>query len=590
MWHRRILISVLSILWSICLSEVTLFDVGLTSYVTNLGDRGPSHIYLFYPSTTDDKYHSTTEVNLEYLFDEISTTGYDLKVNAVLNPTVNQGMHPIVAYLHGEGGFSLDTHTILTQLSAKGFVVVTADMPEYRVGDPVLGSAVQSFMGEVLASISHSCPSGTQEICDAMDFKKIVVLGPGVVDATCTLSSWTKLGLHPSAQLVLDGEVEVDFDCHPVEFDTQDVTFLAIGKEDLDSTFNQQVETLRDWTKEDTEMSAYILGFSQVPSLAAFTDLCEIAHQIRPLRHLAGTKTCSDIDQNDLNDAQTMTRGIISNILVHHFRNSPMTLPVNIFDPKDYSYLYRAIGEGLIKDAVGKLREDSSKVNILPNSSESAYSFRNTSALAVLPLIMVGVLYFTCGIGLCMSDCRNVKGICFDGLISQSFREVFSRRHSTQLSRNSSSQMGDFLRRLRSPSATPDTQVEHSTSSPKTVITYSTYDFLTGDKRSPTLNETPRSIYGSSRRNSVELISLDPGNIHNSNREPLIPSCDQRLTKTVKKMKDGLPRSEPSIKKQKRNLKISNQELYEALGSGTDSDGEETKPITNSELNKLLKV
>eukprot|EP00495_Collosphaeridae_sp_1-RS-2012_P008538 TRINITY_DN8504_c0_g1_i1.p1 TRINITY_DN8504_c0_g1~~TRINITY_DN8504_c0_g1_i1.p1 ORF type:complete len:315 (+),score=56.79 TRINITY_DN8504_c0_g1_i1:89-946(+) len=272
-----------------------------------------------------------------------------------------------------------------------GFVVLTADMPEYRVGDPVLASAVQSFMGEVLTSLSHSCPSGIQEICDAINFQSIVVLGPGVVDTTCTLSSWTKLGLHPSAQLVLEGQVEVDFDCHPVELDTQDVSFFAIGKEDLDSIFNEKVEKLRDWTEEDTEMSAYLLRFSQVPSLAAFTDLCEIAHQIRPIRHLAGTKTCSDIDQNDLNDVQTMTRVIISNILVHHFRNRPMTLPANNFDPKDYSYLYRAIGEGSIKDAVGKLTEDSSKVDILPNSSESAYSFRETTALAVLPLIMVGV-------------------------------------------------------------------------------------------------------------------------------------------------------------------------------------------------------
>jgi len=590
MWHRRVLISVLSILWSICRSELTLFDVGFTSYVTNLGDRGPSNVYLFYPRKTDGKYHTTTEVDLEYLFDEISTTGYDLKLEAVLNSPVKQGKYPIVAYLHGEGGFSLDTHTLLTQISAMGFVVVTADMPEYRVGDPVLASAVQSFMGQVLTSLSHSCPSGTKEICDAIDFKNIVVLGPGVVDTTCTLSSWTKLGLHPSAQLVLDGEVEVDFDCHPVEFDTQDVSFLAIGNHELNSIFNERVETLRDRTQEDTEMSAYLLGFPQVPYLAAFTNLCEIAHQIRPIRHLAGTKSCSDIDKNDLNDAQTMTRVIISNILVHHFRNSPMTSPVNNFDPKDYSYLYRAIGEGRIKDAVGKLNEDSSGVNILPNSSESAYSFRNTTALAVLPLIMVGVLYFTCGIGLCMSDCRNVKGICFDGLISQSFRDVFSRRHSTQLSRNSSSQMGEYLRRLRSQSATPDTQFEHSTSSPKTVITYSTFDFLTGDQRSPTPKETPRSTFGSSRRSSIELITLDQGNIRNSHKEPLIPSCEPRITKTVKKMKDGLPRSKPSIKKQKRNQKISNQELYEALGSGTDSDGEETKPITNSELNKLLKV
>jgi len=589
MWHKRILISVLSILWSICLGEVALFDVGLISYVNKLGDRGPGHVYFFYPSASDDKYHSTTDVDLEYLFNEVSTTGYDLQVKAVSNSPVIQGKYPIVAYLHGEGGFALDTHRILTHISSMGFVVVTADMPGYRVGDPVLASAVQSSMGEVLTTISHSCPSEALEICDAMDFKNIVALGPGVVDATCTLNSWTKLGLHPSAQLVLDGEIEVDLDCHPVEFDTQDVSLLAFGKKGLDSMFNEKVEMLRGWTEEDTKMSAYLLGFSEVPSLAAFTDLCEISHKIRPVRHLAGTKICSEIDQDDLNDAQTMTRAIISNILLHHYRNSPMTLPGDNFHPKDYPYyVYRAIGEGLIKDFVGKLDGDSSEVHILPAPSDSAYSFRNTTALAVLPLIMVGVLYFTCGIGLCMSDCRNVKGICFDGLISQSFREVFSRRHSTQLSRNSNSQMADYLRRMRSRSATPDTQVEHSTSSPRTVITYSTYDFLTGDKRSPTPRKTPRSECTNSRTHSIELISLDPGNV-NSQTEPLIPSCGPRIPKTVKKIKEGLPKSEPKIKNQKREQKISYQELYEALGSGPDSDGEETKPITNSEL-KLLKV
>jgi len=322
---KRINRSVLLVaLWTTCMGEP--FDVGMISYANNEDldgkqkTQGASHAHFLYPALLDeDSRPYMTRVNIEYLFNEISTSGYDLPISAVVNAPAAPGRYPIVAYLHGSGGFSLDSHTLLSQIAAMGFVVVTSDMPGYRVGDTVYASEIQEHMGSLLATIFHKCPPGAETVCAAMDTQHLSVVGPGVVDPMCTLDGWTKQGLHPSAQVFLDGDIEVDTSCHPVEFETQDFSFIAIGKRDLDSEFTGDVQKLLDWTTQDTGMSTYFLGIPEIASIAAFTDLCKLSHSFKALRHLSGTRTCSEINANDLDDAQSITRVTTSNILFHHF-------------------------------------------------------------------------------------------------------------------------------------------------------------------------------------------------------------------------------------------------------------------------------
>jgi len=589
MWHKRIRQSTLVIaLWSTCLGEP--FDVGLISYAN---DKGKSHTHLLYPALLDEDSHSsTTRVNIEYLFNEISTSGYDLSVSAVVNAPVAPGQYPIVAYLHGSGGFSLDSHTLLTQLAAMGFVVVTADMPGYLVGDTVYASDLQGHIGKLLASIFLNCPPGAEAVCEAMDNEHITVIGPGVVDPMCTLDGWTKEGVRPSAQVFLEGDIEVDTSCHPVEYDTQDFSIIAVGKSDVNSEFTGNVEKLMQWTTEDKGMSAYFVGLPEIESVPAFTDLCEMSHTFKALRHLSGgTRTCNEINENDLEDAQSIIRVVASNILFHHFWGHTLTPPADSFDPEDYpSYLYRSISEGLIVDAVGKLNHLPSEVPIPIVDPTGGYPFRAPTVLAVFPLFLISALYFTCSIGLCVSDYRASKrsperssGFCFD------FKKVLVGKKPVV--RHSFRQPSSESNGAQSLSSSPASRTETTATTPKTVVTNSTSDFLTGRKRS----RTPSSRLPKKRSNEIEL-SIIPSK-PNPATQPLLhkqPKVQQGKKKKSLRMKH--PRRQrrrsgksPHPAKSKRERRVSKQEIYDALGSGPDTE-EEVRPVTNSELTKLLKM
>jgi len=600
MWHKRIRQSTLAIaLWTTCLGEP--FDVGLVSYANDKGSdksgkskKGKSYAHLLYPALLDeDSPLSTTRVNIEYLFNEISISGYDLSVGAVVNAPVAPGKYPIVAYLHGSGGFSLDSHTLLTQLAAMGFVVVTADMPGYLVGDTVYASDLQRHMGNLLASIFHTCPPGAEAVCGAMDTEHISVIGPGVVDPMCTLDGWTKQGVRPTAQVFLDGDIEVDTSCHPVELDTQDFSIIAVGMRDLDSEFTSEVEKLMDRTMKDKGMSAYFLALPKIASVPAFTDLCEMSHTFKALKHLSGgTRSCDEINANDLEDAQSIIRVITSNILFHHFWGHTLTAPSDSFNPEDYpSYLYRSIGEGLIVDAVGKLNHLPSVVPIPLNDPTGGYHFRTPTVLSVFPLFLISALYFTCSIGLCVSDYRTAKrsperansGFCFD------FKKVIAGKKSS--ARHSFRQPGSELNGPKSLSSSPASRAETTATTPKTVVTNSTSDFLTGRKRS----RTPSSRLPHNGPNEVELTIIpskpNPATQPLLHKQPTVPEVRKKRTLRMKHPRRQRRRTRKSAQpaKAKRERRLSKQEIYEVLGSGPDTE-EEVRPVTNSELNKLLKM
>merc|ERR1719233_2799949 len=234
-YERGCLSFLIASLWSVCTANRALFDVGLVSYINHLDDGRSSRTHFLYPTLSEGDHHIATKLDMEYLFSEHSASGYDLMVGAIPSAPVAPGKYPIVAYLHGTGGFSLDSHTLLTQLAAMGFVVVTADMPGYLVGDTVYASDLQGHMGKLLASILDTCPPGAEAICEAMETKNLAVIGPGVVDPMCTLDGWTNEGVRPSAQVYLAGDIEDDTSCHPVEYDTQDFSIIAIGKSALEA-------------------------------------------------------------------------------------------------------------------------------------------------------------------------------------------------------------------------------------------------------------------------------------------------------------------------------------------------------------------
>jgi len=393
-------------LWSVCTATQTLFHVGLISYINHLDDGGSSHIHFLYPTLSEEYNHIATNLNMEYIFSEYSNSGIDLTVEAIPSAPIAPGQYPLVAYLHGTDGFSLDSHTLLTQLVAKGFFVITSDMPGYRIGDVVYASAIQRHLGEILVEIFNKCPHNAEGLCEAMDFDHLTVLGPGVVDPMCTLDGWTKMGLRPIVQVLLDGNVEVDIKCHPVEFETQDAGIIAVGKRDQEDVLNNEVNRLIEWTNKDNGMTTYILGFPKVPSVVAFTDLCDISLKLSGLVHHPGTGSCSDVNQNDMEDIKAVTRGVMSSVLFHHFWNHPIDSPLTTFTPDDYPpYVYRVIEQGLITDAVGVLNTVPDKLPIIVEKpADSAYHFRTPTMLAILPMLLIAFIYVACGLGLCLRD------------------------------------------------------------------------------------------------------------------------------------------------------------------------------------------
>merc|ERR1719317_480796 len=141
----------------------------------------------------------------------------------------------------------------------------------------------------------------------------------------CTLNGWTKMGLHPSVQVVLDGKLEVDVECHPVEVETQDAGFIAVGKRDQDTLLDDDVKRLLEWSSLDKGMSTYLLGFPEVPSVVAFTDICSISNDFNALKHLSDTSSCSDVGQDEIDDVKAVARGVMSSVLFHHFWNHPIS-------------------------------------------------------------------------------------------------------------------------------------------------------------------------------------------------------------------------------------------------------------------------
>jgi len=590
MWHKRIRQSTLAIaLWTTCLGKTDLFDVGLVSYVN---DKGKSHAHILYPALLNEDSPSSTRVNIEYLFNEISPSGYDLTVGAVVNAPVAPGQYPIVAYLHGSGGFSLDSHTLLTQLAAMGFVVVTSDMPGYLVGNTVFASEIQTHMGKLLASIFHNCPPGAEAVCEAMETKSLTAIGTGVVDPKCTLEGWTNEGVGPSAQVFLEGDINVDTSCHPVEYDTQDISIIAIGKSNVNSEFTRDVEKLMLWTTEDKGMSAYLMGLPEIESVPAFTNLCEMSYIFKPLRHLSGgVRSCDEINENDLEDAQSIIRVVTSNILFQHFWGHSIKAPGDLFKPEDYpSYLYRSISEGKIVDAVGKLNHFPSDVPLPIVDPTGGYHFRTPTVLAVFPLFLISALYFTCSVGLCVSDYRAAKrsperasGFCFD------FKKVLIGKKAVQ--RHSFRQPSVDFNGAQSLLSSPASRAETTATTPITVVTNSTSDFLTGRKRS----RTPSSRSPRKGPNEIELSTIPnkpiPANEPLLHKQPKMQQSRKKKSLRMKHPKRQRRRSGKSAQpaKSKRERRVSKQEIYEALGSGPDTE-EEAKPVTNSELNKLLKM
>jgi len=393
-------------LWSVCTATRTLFDVGLASYINHLDDGSSSHIHFLYPTISEGYKHIATNLNLEYIFSEYTNSGFDLTVEAIPSAPIAPGQYPVIAYLHGAGGFSLDSHTLLTQLVAMGFIVITSDMPGYRIGDRVSASALQRYMGERLVEILNSCPPNAEGLCEALDFDHLTVIGPGVVDPMCTLDGWTKMGLRPIVQVLLDGNVDDDIKCHPVEIETQDAGFIAVGKRNEEDVLNNDVKRLIEWTDQDNGMTTYILGFPKVPSVVAFTDLCDISNNLESLMHHLDMSSCSDINQDDMEDVKAVTRGVISDVLFHHFWKHPIKSPLETFEPDDYPpYVYRVIEQGLITDAVGVMNTVHEKLPIVVEKpAHSGYHFRTPTILAILPMLLIAFIYVACGVGLCLRD------------------------------------------------------------------------------------------------------------------------------------------------------------------------------------------
>merc|ERR1719397_486817 len=200
--------------------------------------------------------------------------------------------------------------------------------------------------------------------------------------------------------------VEVDIKCHPVEFDTQDAGFMALGKTHQEDVLNNDVNRLIEWTNQDNGMTAYIMGFPKVPSVVAFTDLCDISLKLGGLMHHSEMGSCSDVKQDDIEDVKAVTRGVVSNVLFHHFWNHPIDPPVETFEPDDYPpYVYRVIEQGLITDAVGILNIVPDKIPlIVEKPADSGYHFRTPTMLAILPMLLIAFIYVACGLGLCLRD------------------------------------------------------------------------------------------------------------------------------------------------------------------------------------------
>jgi len=541
-------------LWSVCTEARTLFDVGLISYINYLDDGGSSHIHFLYPTLSVGYSHIATNLNMEYIFSENSNSGLDLTVEAIPNAPMAPGQYPVVAYLHGTGGFSLDSHTLLTQLVAMGFIVITSDMPGYHIGDVVYASALQRHMGEILVEIFNNCPFNAEELCEAMDFDHLTVLGPGVVDPMCTLDGWTKMGLRPIVQVLLEGNVEADIKCHPVEFDTQDAGFMALGRRDQEHVLNNDVNRLIEWTNQDNGMTAYILGFPKVPSVVAFTDLCDISLKLGGLMHHSETGGCSDIKQNDIEDVKAVTRGVVSNVLFHHFWNHPIDPPVETFEPDDYPpYVYRVIEQGLITDAVGILNTVPEKLPIIVEKpADSAYHFRTPTVLAILPMLLIAFIYVACGLGLCLRDYYIArrsqergtlsKAECLAGILSR----CCSLMKAPTFSFNPIAK-SRFLRVFAS---------KQGAASPEPT---STLNLLTVKDFSVSPNQvSPPNYRPPKRTTAIESISSPMRK--NVSFEPLLQSTNNRKQEKNKR------------KVRSHSRKRVSQEQYEPLGSESDTE------------------
>jgi len=542
---------VIACLWSVCTAARTLFDVGLISYIYHLDDGVSSHIHFLYPTVSVGYSHIATNLNMEYIFSEYS--GFDLTVEAILSAPVAPGQYPVVAYLHGTDGFSLDSHTLLTQLVAMGFIVITSDMPGYRFGDVVYASALQRHMGEILVEIFHNCPPIAEGLCEAMDSDHLTVLGPGVVDPMCTLDGWTKMGLRPIVQVLLEGNIEVDIKCHPVEYETQDAGFMAVGKRDQDDVLNNDVNRLIEWTNHDNGMTAYILGFPKVPSFVAFTDLCDISLKLGGVMHHPETGSCSDVNQNDIEDVKAVTRGIVSNVLFHHFWH-PIDPPVETFEPDDYPpYVYRVIEQGLFTDAIGILNTVPDKLPIIVEKAEdSVYHFRTPTGLAILPMLLIAFIYVACGLGLCLRDYYIARRSQERGTLSKAeclagiLRRCCSLMKAPTFSFNPIAK-SRFLRVFAS---------KQGASSPEPT---STLNLLTGRDTSVSPNHvSPPSYRPPKRTTAFEAISSPMSK--NVSFEPLLQSTNNR--KQEKNKRKVRPHSRRRV----------SQQQYEPLGSESDTE------------------
>merc|ERR1712173_53113 len=224
-----------------------------------------------------------------------------------------------------------------------------------------------------MGELQHDCPDDAEELCEAMDWNHLAVAGPGVDNPLCKLVGFESARLHPKLQLGFEipgGPVRQDDECDPVDEFNQEAFFLAVGvdkgtKLDTDD-IQSKVKSLEKITNHGAANSAYFLALTGAPASLVFSDLCAASHKIRAFKHVRGlpdVKDCGEIEDDfTLADLQDISRSTTTNVLFHHlWKGAPLHLPSETFDPSEYhNYVWRAIEDGNVIDAVGRLKPGTS--------------------------------------------------------------------------------------------------------------------------------------------------------------------------------------------------------------------------------------